>query len=256
MLGSVPPESVLIVSDAHLGHAPPHVADSFHQFLAKAPGMGNHLVINGDLFDFWFEYRRVISREAFPTMAALSEMRKAGVALTVTGGNHDRWGGDFWSRELGATFFPDPAELRLLGFKVFLAHGDGLSESRALSRLMHRLTRWPPTVGLFRLLHPDLGFWLADRMSGTLAEQTRDAEALNRAAAVQRDFALDLLTRKPEVDLVILSHTHRAALVPSGSRRWYLNPGAWMDGGCYARLTAAGPELCKFESSSAGRLDG
>jgi UDP-2,3-diacylglucosamine hydrolase len=137
-------------------------------------------------------------------------------------------------------------ELDLMGFRAFLAHGDGLSESRRASRIMHHVTRMPLTVQLFRWIHPDLGFWLADRMSGSLAEQTRDGPALERAAQVQRGFALDLLSRRTDLDLVVLSHTHRAALVPASARRWYLNPGAWMDGGCYAVLSPAGPELRNF----------
>jgi UDP-2,3-diacylglucosamine hydrolase len=241
------PGSLLIVSDAHLGHAQPSVAKDFHRFLAAVPDLGQHLIINGDLFDFWFEYRRVISRSAFPTLAALLRMRQAGVELTVTGGNHDRWGGDFWTRELGAAFHPGPVELRLLDFRVFLAHGDGLSEVRAASRVMHQVTRAPLTVKLFRLIHPDLGFWLADRMSGSLAEQTRSPEALDRAAAVQEGFARKLLQLRPELDLVVLSHTHRARLVAAAPRRWFLNPGAWMEGGAYASLTSEGPRLHTFK---------
>lgn len=236
----------MIVSDAHLGHAPPAVADSFHQFVRQVPAMAQHMVINGDLFDFWFEYRRVIPRDAFATLSVLRELRERGVSLTVTGGNHDRWGGDFWVKELGAAFHSEPTVLDLAGFRTFLAHGDGLAESRAASRIMHRITRNPITTGLFRLIHPDLGFWLADRLSGTLAEQTRDAPALDRAAAAQEAFALDLLNRRTDLALVILGHTHRPALRPAGERRWYLNPGAWMDGGCYALLEGSGPSLRRF----------
>jgi UDP-2,3-diacylglucosamine hydrolase len=238
--------SVVIVSDAHLGQASEEVAAAFHRFLGHVPQLANHLVINGDLFDFWFEYRRVIPRLAFPTLAALTAMRKAGVELTVVGGNHDRWGGDFWTREMSARFYGEPTELDLGGFRTFLAHGDGLSESRTASRVMHHVTRMPLTVQLFRWIHPDLGFWLADRMSGSLAEKTRDGPALDRAAAAQKTFAADLLGRRPELDLVVLSHTHRSALVRAGDRRWYLNPGAWMDGRCYAVLGGSGPELRKF----------
>ena len=243
---SVPSESVLIVSDAHLGHAPESVADAFHRFLAKVPELGRHLIINGDLFDFWFEYKRVVSRDAFPTLAALLQLRKAGVALTVTGGNHDRWGGDFWARELGAQFYAEPVELDLAGFRVLVAHGDGMSESRTASKIMHHITRLSLTVRIFGWIHPDLGFWLADRMSGSLAEQTRDAASLDRAAAVQAAFARNLLVQRTDLDIVVLSHTHRPALLPVAPRRWFLNPGAWMDGGSYAVLTSSGPELRHF----------
>ena len=245
----MPPEKVIFVADAHLGQAPATVTQSFHRFLEHVPDLATHLVVNGDLFDFWFEYRRVIPRHAFPTLAALAQLRKAGVSLTVSGGNHDRWGGDFWSEELGAAFYSHPVELTFAGFRTFLAHGDGLSESRRASRLMHHVTRMPVTVKLFRWIHPDIGFWLADRMSGGLAEQTRDAASLDRAAEVQRAFAVAMMEKRRELDLVVLSHTHRPALVPGGARRWYLNPGAWLDGGCYALLTPDGPELRTFPTA-------
>jgi UDP-2,3-diacylglucosamine hydrolase len=242
-VGAVPTDQVVIVSDAHIGPGKGGTGPGFHRLLEMVPDLANHLVINGDLFDFWFEYGRVIPRDAFPTLAALSQVRKAGVELTITGGNHDRWGGDFWSREMGARFHPGPVEITLLGFRTFLAHGDGLSESRRASRIMHHVTRMSVTVKLFRWIHPDVGYWLADRMSGTLAEQTKSPEALQKAAEVQKEYAVGLLSRRPELDLVILGHTHRAALVENGRRRWYLNPGAWMNEGCYALLTKAGPEL-------------
>src|SRR5216684_4173786 len=38
---------VVIVSDAHLGHAPPEATQAFHRFLDLVPQLGGHLVING-----------------------------------------------------------------------------------------------------------------------------------------------------------------------------------------------------------------
>lgn len=243
----VPPKAVAVVSDAHLGHAPEAVGATFRTFLHSLPEVADHLVINGDLFDFWFEYRRVIPRAAFPTLAALSDLRAQGVRLTVTGGNHDRWGGDFWSREMDATFHSGAVELELAGRRTFLAHGDGLAESRRLSRIMHGITSHPLTASLFRLLHPDVGFWLADRLSGILAEQTKSAEALAKAAATQESFAVELMSRRPDLELVILGHTHHPVVREVAPRRWYLNSGAWMEGYSYALLGADGPVLRRFE---------
>jgi UDP-2,3-diacylglucosamine hydrolase len=167
--------------------------------------------------------------------------------MTVTGGNHDRWGGDFWIKELGAEFHPGSVELELGGRRAFLAHGDGLAESRWASRVLHRVTRAPATAAVFRLLHPDLGFWLADRLSGVLAEQTKTREALARAAAAQERHALDLMARRPDLELVILGHTHHPVVRQPGPGRWYVNPGAWMLGYRYALLMGSGPVLRTFD---------
>jgi UDP-2,3-diacylglucosamine hydrolase len=174
-------------------------------------------------------------------------MREKGVRLTVTGGNHDRWGGDFWKNELGAAFHPASLELDLLGRRTFLAHGDGLAETRRLSRIMHRLTSHPVTARIFRLIHPDVGYWIADRLSWVLSEQTKTPEAIAGAAAHQETFARDLMARRKDLDCVILGHTHHAVSHEIAPGRWYINPGAWMLGFRYALLTASGPALKTYE---------
>ena len=61
-----------IVSDAHLGVASPEIERSFVSFLRGLAGEARSLVINGDLFDFWFEWRHVIPREGFRVLAAIA----------------------------------------------------------------------------------------------------------------------------------------------------------------------------------------
>jgi UDP-2,3-diacylglucosamine hydrolase len=238
------PGTAVVVSDAHLG--PDVSSGPFLRFLASVPDLGAHLVINGDLFDFWFEYGAVIPRRAFRVLSALHRLALQGIELTVTGGNHDRWGGSFWRDEVGASFHREGAHLVLAGWRAAVLHGDGASETHASARVMHRVTRWPVTAAAFRWLHPDLGIGLVHRMSGRLAQQTRDGAVLEQAAAAQARWARAYLERDAGVDLLVLGHTHRAALEQVAEGRWYLNPGAWCEGECYARVTAAGPELRAF----------
>ncbi len=235
------------MSDAHLGHLRGEVTAAFHRFLAAVPDMGDHLVVNGDLFDFWCEYRSVIPRACFSTLAALARLRQAGVRLTVTGGNHDRWGADFWSNELDAAFHSRAVELELAGWRAWVAHGDGLAELDLPGKLLHGITGHPWTARVFRWLHPDLGFGLVQRMSQLLAARRgRQRPAAARAAQALADHARKLLAERPDLDLVVLGHTHSPALESVEGQRWYLNPGAWMDGFRYALVSRAGPELRTF----------
>lgn len=234
----------VIVADAHLG--PDTTPEPFLRFLAAVPDLGAQLVVNGDLFDFWFEYGTVVPRRAFRVLSALHRLTLAGIDVTVTGGNHDRWGGTFWRDEVGASFHPEGTRLQLAGWRAAVRHGDGLHETMAAARVMHRVTRWRLTAGLFRWVHPDAGLRLVDRLSGALAQRTREGAVLDRAAGAQAAWAHAFLAREPDVDLLILGHTHRAALEPAGPKRWYLNPGAWCDGCRYAVVTADGPDLRAF----------
>ncbi|HLB37203.1 MAG TPA: UDP-2,3-diacylglucosamine diphosphatase [Gemmatimonadales bacterium] len=236
-------ETVFVLSDAHLGGVPDAVTSALHGFLDAVPRSGDHVVINGDLFEFWFEYDSVIPRRAFPTLARLAAARARGVRLTLTGGNHDRWGRGFWQRELGAAFHAGSVELTLAGWRALVAHGDGVAEPHRGARVLHAVTRHPVTAALFRWLHPDLGHRLVERLSGVLGERTRDPAVLDLAAGAQDAWARATLATRSDLDLVVLGHTHRPVLAAVGARRWYLNAGAWMDGFRYAVITEQGPEL-------------
>ena len=241
-----PVARVIVVADAHLGQVPPATETAFHAFLDQVPQPGDHLLINGDLFDFWFEYRAVIPRKHFTSVAKLQAVRARGIPITFVGGNHDRWGGDFLRNDLGIAFHGGEAELEILGRRALVAHGDGLTEQHWGGAVMHRVTRHPVTIAAFRLLHPTVGFWIADLFSRHLADNTRDRVVLDRASAAQRKWAADLLTRRPDLSLVIMAHTHRPVLDTLPDGRAYLNPGAFLDGGRYAVVTRDAVELKQF----------
>jgi UDP-2,3-diacylglucosamine hydrolase len=250
------PSRVVVVADAHLGELPSPAAAAFHAFLAAVPTLGDALLINGDLFDFWFEYDTVVPRRHFASVARLHDLRRQGIPITFVGGNHDRWGGDFFTHDLGITFYGGQADLEIAGRRAFVAHGDGLTEQHWGAKLMHRVTRHPATVRMFRALHPDLGFRLADKLSTRLGNHTRDPAVLDRAEQAQTQYARQLLARRPDLDLVILAHTHRPALERLPDGRVYLNPGAWLDGYRYAVVTGETVELKQFEPhgvTAAGR---
>lgn len=233
-------ERVVIVGDAHLGSAEARDEAAFHDFLEAAPELGTRLVVTGDLFDFWFEYRAVIPRRPFRTLAKLALLAEQGLRVDVLGGNHDRWGGSFWAQDLGIPFHPDGADLVLAGRKAWAHHGDGLAEQKLGGRLIHRLTRSRITSGVFRALHPDLGFRLAARLSGSLGEANKSPEAIEASAAAQEKYATKVLAARSDLSLVVLAHTHRQRCVEVEPGRFYLNAGQWMGDRHYAVVTRDG----------------
>jgi UDP-2,3-diacylglucosamine hydrolase len=172
------------------------------------------------------------------------------VRITLTGGNHDRWGGPFWRDELGVEFHPHGAEVDLAGFRALVRHGDGITESRWTSRVLHAVVGHSVTARVFRWIHPDIGMRLVDRMSPHMAGKARDTASVDRAAERQRNHAESLLTTRQDLDLVVLGHTHRSQLVEVAPKRWFLNPGGWVEGQCYALVTAEGPTLERFATST------
>ena len=237
------PESrVVVVGDAHLGSADLRDEEAFHEFLDAIPGIGSRLLIMGDLFDFWFEYQAVIPRRPFRTLTKLAGLVDQGVKVEIVGGNHDRWGGTFWAEDLKIPFHKDGTEMNLAGRAAFVHHGDGLAEQKLGGKLIHRMTRSRLTLGVFRALHPDFGFRLAHRLSGGLAENNRTPGAMDGAADAQEKYARALLNERPEIDVVLLAHTHRQRLIEQDIGRFYLNAGQWVVDRHYAVI---GPDTIR-----------
>ncbi|MEX1998423.1 MAG: UDP-2,3-diacylglucosamine diphosphatase [Gemmatimonadales bacterium] len=241
---AVPTETLAIIADAHLGADTPESTTALHQFLATVPTLADHLVIAGDLFAFLFVHARVMPRSAFATLAALRGLRERGTVISVVGGNHDRWARDLWEREIGATFHPDQLAVRVGTRQVLVRHGDGLVEPDALSRWLGSVVRWRPVIGLVRWMHPDIMHGMVQRFAHRLTgrEEQRDT-----VAQTQRAWATAALGAPDAPDVLVLGHSHVAVAEEVTPGRWYVNPGAWMDGGCYAVVRAGGtPTLARW----------
>jgi UDP-2,3-diacylglucosamine hydrolase len=238
-------QRLVLVGDAHLGRGSPEAERAFLAFLDTVPDLGDGLVVTGDLFEFWFSYHRAIPRRNLRVVAGLISLRRH-LPILLVGGNHDRWGGRFWEDELGIEFASGEGRFSLAGRPALVVHGDGITESHWSGRLLQRITRHGATVALFRSIHPDLGLWLVDRLSGVLGERQRTEAEIAAAARHQQGWALGRLERQSDLALLAMGHTHRAAVAEPRIGSLYVNPGAWYDGYRYAIVTQGRAELRQF----------
>ena len=239
------PAPVHIVSDLHLGAAPAEVEPRFVAFLQAVAKEGGSLVINGDLFDFWFEWRTVIPRAGFRALAALAALRGSGMPVVWIAGNHDCWGGDVLRHDVGVDF-RDEWRGDLGGWRSWLHHGDGLRdvEDRRYRR-MRRVLRHPLAIRAFRWIHPDLG----SRVASGSSEASRQHRAHDEGSGLQR-VAFAALERDPALRLVVFGHSHVAALMRAPGGGVYANAGSWLDAPTYLRVTAERVELRRLAAGS------
>lgn len=229
-----------IVSDTHLGAVPESTEREFRRFLAERAAQGSGLLINGDLFDFWFEYRTVVPARHVRVLAALADLVESGVPLYFVGGNHDAWGGEFLEREVGATLLEGPIVADLGGRRALVAHGDGVGEGDLGYRILKRFIRHPITVGAFRLIHPDWGAWIAGRVSSTEEKSSpHDDSGTSRAVPI-REWARREIGARPDIDLVVAGHAHVPEIVEVQPGRYYVNSGDWVRNRTYVELPAGG----------------
>ena len=232
---------VFLVSDVHLGAVPQGTEEAFRRWLLHVKYSGSRLIINGDLFDFWFEYGRVVLAEHVRVLAMLADLVESGVPVLLMGGNHDWWGGSFLKDRIGVDFHRSPIRVQLQGKSLLLAHGDGLGTGDLGYRCLRLVLRSPVTRRLFRWVHPDLGAWLADRVSGTAKEAEAGPGARNTGrTAFLEAWASEVLARDPTLDIVATGHAHSPAVTEVSPGRFYVNSGDWVFHRSYVTIGESG----------------
>ncbi len=210
------------------------------------------MVINGDLFEFWFEWKSVIPRRGFRVLAALADLADRGIPVLMIAGNHDCWGGDVLRRDAGVDYQYGPWVGEVAGWRARIEHGDGLRprEDRRYRMIRHVL-RNGLAIRAFRWLHPDLSTPLATHSShASRSYGARDGGRGLRAAA-ERTAAGD-----PSLELIIFGHSHVATLTRLPSGVVYANPGSWLDEPTFLRISPERVVLARWSSDSDESAEG
>lgn len=237
---------VYVLADAHLGAAPVEQERLLWSFLAHVGSAGGGLVMNGDMFEFWFEWSHVVPHVGVRLLSAVAELTERGLPVLWLMGNHDCWGGDVLRTRSGATYFDGPWRGSLAGWRAQIAHGDGLRpELDKGYRALRAVIRHPWSVRAFRWLHPDWGAALARATSHT-SRNVRPRDGGEGLRAVARET----LAADPALDVVIYGHTHIAMLErQSHAAGIYANPGAWLDEPTFLKFTPERVALCRWDGA-------
>jgi UDP-2,3-diacylglucosamine hydrolase len=233
------PGPCYVVSDSHLGIASPETERAFVRFLRGLEGKAASLVINGDLFDFWFEWKSVIPRRSFRALAALAELHDAGIPILWIAGNHDCWGGEILREDIGAEYRVGQWTGEIAGWRTRIEHGDGLrSREDRRYRFVRPIMRNRLAIAAFRLLHPDFATSIA--LGSSAASRVHRARDEGRGL---RDHAAATLTREPDLDLLIYAHSHVSALERMTSGGVFANAGSWLEAPTYLVINSERVEL-------------
>ena len=248
------PRCVYFIADAHLGQGTPESNRTRERdllrFFDRVGAEGAALYVNGDLFDFWFEYRHAIPKRFVSVLQALGDLRRRGLPVTYVGGNHDFWIGNYLTRELDVSFTDGALALSMQGRKIFLAHGDGLGPGDHGYKLLKGVLRNPVARALYGWIHPDLGIPIASACSHS---SRRHAPRPKRT-----DLNLVEMIARPRwsdgFDSVVVGHLHRPLhhREPGGE---FLILGDWIERRTYAKLCDGRFTLEEFggEEETSGR---
>jgi UDP-2,3-diacylglucosamine hydrolase len=121
---------IYFLSDFHLG-APNAAASLIRekklvQFLDSIKNNAAGIFIVGDIFDFWFEYKKSVPKGYTRLLGKLAELSDAGIPIVVFTGNHDMWMSGYFESELNITVYHEPKPFVWNNKKILIGHGDGL----------------------------------------------------------------------------------------------------------------------------------
>lgn len=220
--------SYYFISDIHfglLGHDEEVERElKFVEFLYSIKDSAKELYILGDLFDYWFEYKRVIQKGYFRTFTALNDLVRSGTNIHYLIGNHDFMHRDFFEKEVGVKLYQENIEVEIDSKKFYLAHGDGLVKNDYGYLILKKVFRSKIAQNLYSLIHPNLGIKIAKGTSNTSREYTGHKDY------GEGDGLYEFAKTKFEMgfNFVILGHTHQKR-IEEYNNRIYANLGTWLE---------------------------
>lgn len=205
------------VSDVHLRGGWDNEAKScerrFVKWLDSIAPTAKEIYLLGDIFDFWYEYNRVVPKGFVRVLAKLAELTERGIKVIFIAGNHDMWVKEYFCRECGVEIYTSPQIFEIAGRRVYLAHGDNLNIAKSWGlRLLNGVFRSRVVRWLFSwLVHPDLaisfGQWWS-RSSRKKHDEYHDT--MRDGSVVLIDYATSHHTELG-CDYYFFGHMHKVA---------------------------------------------
>ena len=164
---------IYFASDIHLGSGDRDTQRAteqrFVEWLSSIESTAEVLFLVGDIFDFWFEYGRVVPKGFVRALGKLAQMTDRGIRVVMLTGNHDMWVGDYLTAECGIELYTTAQTFTLKGKKYLVSHGDNTNiKGQPMLRLMNAFFRSKSLrVVASWLIHPDLFLKFGQWWSGS-----------------------------------------------------------------------------------------
>lgn len=189
----------------------------------------------GDLFDFWFEYKRVVPKGQVRVLGKLAEISDSGIPIYFFVGNHDLWMFGYFEKELGITVYHEPMEFDFNGKKFLIGHGDGKGPGDKGYKRMKKVFTSPFFQWCFKWIHPDIGVRIGRHLSVKNKIISGDDDAV--FLGDENEWLVQYAKRKLEsihYDYFIFGHRHLPMVIEISDSSTYCNLGDWITHYTYA----------------------
>jgi len=245
-------KKIYFASDNHLG-APNRIESLkrekiFVNWLEDVRKDADQIFILGDLFDFWFEYSKVVPKGFVRVLGKLAEISDSGIKINFFVGNHDLWVRNYFEEELGINVYRKPEEFNFNNFIFYIGHGDGLGPKDKGYKLLKFFFTNPIMHFFFRLIHPDIGIKLGQYFSqrNKLISGDEDVEFLGEEKEWLIQYCKKKLNQKNR-DFFIFGHRHLPLNIDLNNKAKYINLGDWITHYSYAVFDGKKLELKVYD---------
>ena len=227
-----PSKRIYFCSDNHLGSPNRNLSlereKIFITWLDQIKIDAQAIFFLGDLFDFWFEYKKVVPKGFTRLFGKLAELSDSGIDLFFFVGNHDCWIGNYFEDELGVNVFHKKVDLNIDNYNILIGHGDGLGPGDNKYKFLKLLFRNSILKKLFSFIHPDLGISLGSFLSQKnkiLSGSEKVFESEDKEMLFS--YCKDVLKTK-YYHFFIFGHRHIPLDLDLGNNSKYFNTGDWI----------------------------
>ena len=246
-----PGKKVYFLSDFHLG-APDAAASLLREkkivrFLEEIRSTAAAVFIVGDIFDFWYEYKKVVPKGYVRLLGKLAELTDAGIPIHVFVGNHDMWMSGYFEQELNIPVYHEPKAFTFNNKHFLIGHGDGLGPGDHGYKFIKKIFRNPICHWLFGFLHPDWGIGIANYFSRKSREKTGNGDEafLGEDKEWLIVYCKEII-QKEAYDFLVFGHRHFPIDFKLSEHSRYINLGDWIRNFTYAEFDGNDMKLLTY----------
>lgn len=221
---------IYFASDFHLGA--PDLAESHKrekrivQWLTDIEKDAKAIYLVGDIFDFWFEYKKVVPKGFIRLLGKLANLTDNGTVIHLFVGNHDLWMKDYLTKEVGVIIHYENIIIEEGNKKLFIGHGDGLGKGDYFYKFVRKIFTSKICQWAFARLHPNFAFSIAHKWSKS-SRKSGAANYISNEKELLLGYCQDQQELNP-VDYYIFGHRHLPLALKVDDRSKYINIGDWL----------------------------
>ncbi len=231
-------KKIFFLSDLHLGMHPVEKSREREkkvvQWLESIRHEAEEIYLLGDIFDYWFEYKRVVPRGFTRFLGKIAEITDSGIKVHFFTGNHDVWVFDYLPEEIGVEVHHHPIIREYGGKKFYIAHGDGLGPNQSGYKLLKWLFTNKTAQWLYARLHPNFATGLAHRWS---KKSRYNKGVTTEFLGVEKEYLIVYareLLEKEHFDFFLFGHRHLPYEYDLNEKSRFFYLGDWIQNFSYA----------------------